>query len=181
MHPWHNSVVHDVLVCYQYRVSLRDFMAAQLLHLTRHPRTVVRPALVVIPVVMLILVVLEQPLWANVIALALILVLQLGLLVALICLVFSLHWKHAYDSEDRWRQDISIELKDESVVMTMSDVRSELRWSAFREVVENDRFFLLDLSKRQLCIVPKRSIGVEGVHRLRTLGRQTHREGEAAC
>jgi len=75
---------------------------------------------------------------------------------------------------------VSRVLVDEFVRVATSDGHPELRWSAFREVVENDRLFLLYLGRRRFWPIPKRYLGPEGMQRLRTLA-SPHPEVPSAC
>jgi hypothetical protein len=67
--------------------------------------------------------------------------------------------------EPRLRDEYNLEFSDRGIHFKTAHVDSQLNWSLYEKVLEDDRFFLLLYSKRAFTVIPKRAFSTVGEER----------------
>lgn len=87
-------------------------------------------------------------LWASLIALP---ILFLGML----CFAFYLIPHIVYKRHSKYREEYHLRLTDERLYFKTKSIDSEIKWSLYTKIRENDHFLLLYYGKDSFTVIPK--------------------------
>ena len=133
----------------QYRIAEPEFMAACNAHWSAHRQGTMSNIITGV-----VAIVLSSVLSFFIFWWALCLT-SVGVILLLIILFRSLLWRRAFRDAKKYRGDISVVVKDESVHVESAEGKSDLNWDFFTWYLNTPEYVLLYMTKRSFSVIPK--------------------------